>query len=730
MLPNNEHAWLPANEIDPDYIHDKKPDLTTEFHKGNIFEVKIIGASVKKDEPIVSKFRVYNDPWEKTKKWRPGEIKRIKITSVLKYKALGIIEKGIDGIIKFRKIDSMMPPLWKKFSLITAGDYLAGVVAEIFDDLRFVELDIASFLTNITEIPSFHISNNYRLDDEFLDIENKISQKQTVDKFDLNTKEDIINVLIIDDDKSLADSMESGLKTYGLDVVSKYDEISASSYLNDSQVDFDIALVDLYLNKSEDYSGLRIVQLINDILPRCKILLISGISDFKKLEKNCGDDLKISGFLLKPFTPEQLRNAMINCSHNQSKPLMSFFKQYKKKTHFNSEPNDDDNVIMSEIQKVMKATGATTVCLFSINPLNYEITLEASAGQSDLFRIYRYKLRYSPVRDVAIVGEQIFENFILPDKISKHKWLYRAFEYQSCIGQPVKAASELAYCLFAFHNQQNKFRDPDHKYEVMIASERIAREIETKRLYDLRKKEMPFIIGGKSYGILGHELSSTLTSQEFQISDINITLNKSKDLLPEEIDQLKAVVEKVTATNIKAMNIINTFRRMAMGQHEEVELFELKEVVRQAARTVNFELKSMNVKLKIEQIKDDFPKIRGRCTAVEQLLYNLLLNAAQQIFMFREIRKEGLIRIQTNKLTIEDNPWIRILIHDTGPGIHAFDFENVFKTGFSTRVGGLGLGLDIAKHIVTDMGGKIKIEASTLFVGTSFEILLPGISDD
>ena len=71
-------------------------------------------------------------------------------------------------------------------------------------------------------------------------------------------------------------------------------------------------------------------------------------------------------------------------------------------------------------------------------------------------------------------------------------------------------------------------------------------------------------------------------------------------------------------------------------------------------------------------------------------------------------------------------PWVIILIHDTGPGIHGYDFKNVFLPGYTTKEEGVGLGLDIVKSIVEDIGGTVRVKYSTLFVGTTFEIMLPG----
>ena len=61
---------------------------------------------------------------------------------------------------------------------------------------------------------------------------------------------------------------------------------------------------------------------------------------------------------------------------------------------------------------------------------------------------------------------------------------------------------------------------------------------------------------------------------------------------------------------------------------------------------------------------------------------------------------------------------------DEGVGIESADLPRIFDPYFTTRRGGTGLGLPIAKNIVDGMGGAISV-ASTPGRGTEFRIDLP-----
>src|SRR5204862_6809425 len=67
---------------------------------------------------------------------------------------------------------------------------------------------------------------------------------------------------------------------------------------------------------------------------------------------------------------------------------------------------------------------------------------------------------------------------------------------------------------------------------------------------------------------------------------------------------------------------------------------------------------------------------------------------------------------------------VRIVVADRGTGIDAADLGRVFDPYFTTKRGGTGLGLPIAKNIVEGLGGAIVV-SSTPGAGTEIRIEFP-----
>ena len=89
----------------------------------------------------------------------------------------------------------------------------------------------------------------------------------------------------------------------------------------------------------------------------------------------------------------------------------------------------------------------------------------------------------------------------------------------------------------------------------------------------------------------------------------------------------------------------------------------------------------------------------GDAGALEQTFLNLLLNAV-------EFSPDG--GVVGVDLSPEETTW-RILIRDNGPGLGAEDPERPFQPFYTTRPGGTGVGLGVARRIVTAHRGTVRL---------------------
>jgi signal transduction histidine kinase len=92
------------------------------------------------------------------------------------------------------------------------------------------------------------------------------------------------------------------------------------------------------------------------------------------------------------------------------------------------------------------------------------------------------------------------------------------------------------------------------------------------------------------------------------------------------------------------------------------------------------------------------------------------------------MRHGGLLSISTRNMLSVDNDGIEVVIQDNGTGIAQENLERVFEPFFTTKGElGTGIGLWIAKELITRRGGQISVASSTTpnHSGTMIKVFIP-----
>lgn len=121
-----------------------------------------------------------------------------------------------------------------------------------------------------------------------------------------------------------------------------------------------------------------------------------------------------------------------------------------------------------------------------------------------------------------------------------------------------------------------------------------------------------------------------------------------------------------------------------------------------------------NKKIQIEKYLADGMKIYANQREIEEIIFNIVLNASQAM------RGEG--KISITSLRKADH--CLILIRDTGPGIPKHLHKKIFEPFYSGRSGGTGLGLFICQFLAEQNGGTVQLN-SKMGEGSVFLLEFP-----
>jgi signal transduction histidine kinase len=113
--------------------------------------------------------------------------------------------------------------------------------------------------------------------------------------------------------------------------------------------------------------------------------------------------------------------------------------------------------------------------------------------------------------------------------------------------------------------------------------------------------------------------------------------------------------------------------------------------------------KADSQKISISQDYGELPSVLVDPELMKTCIYNIVLNA------FQSMPEGGGLSIRTSA----DGSGVRVSISDTGIGVPEENLEKIFEPFFSTKGGGLGLGLATTKRIVEEHGGRISFESKS-----------------
>ena len=195
-----------------------------------------------------------------------------------------------------------------------------------------------------------------------------------------------------------------------------------------------------------------------------------------------------------------------------------------------------------------------------------------------------------------------------------------------------------------------------------------------------------------------HQIGTPLTSMIGWI-----TLLKEKER-SEPLDEMEKDIERLK---------VITERFSKVGSLPELELVD---IVGETLRTLKYLEKRSSDLINFES---ELPRKKILLPLNPQLfswtLENLIKNGIDAM------KGKGTIILKL----FEESQTISIHISDTGSGIKKENFKKIFSPGFTTKKRGWGLGLSLAKRIITDYHrGKISVKDSELRKGTTIEIIL------
>ena len=174
---------------------------------------------------------------------------------------------------------------------------------------------------------------------------------------------------------------------------------------------------------------------------------------------------------------------------------------------------------------------------------------------------------------------------------------------------------------------------------------------------------------------------------------------------PPNLEEVREALSLILESGVRAGEVMNRIRALVRKAPPQKARLEINEVILEVVALISREMEKNGI-LAQKQLAESLPAIQGDRVQLQQVILNLLINAIEAMSGMCEGQRELLIS------TAKTNSGVVVSVRDSGPGLMPEGIEQLFESFYTTKPGGLGMGLSICRSIIETHGGRLWASAN------------------
>jgi C4-dicarboxylate-specific signal transduction histidine kinase len=221
---------------------------------------------------------------------------------------------------------------------------------------------------------------------------------------------------------------------------------------------------------------------------------------------------------------------------------------------------------------------------------------------------------------------------------------------------------------------------------------------------------------GELAASIAHEVNQPLAAI---VTDADASLNWLAAERP-DLDMVRDALAAIVKDGHRAADVIQRIRQLATNGAPRKARLSLDDVVRDVVALVGAELRRHEVALALD-LAPGLPSVLGDRVQLQQVLLNLVMNGIEAMAPVADRPRELAVRTG-----LHGDGHLLVAVQDTGVGIDPADVDRLFSAFFTTKPGGMGMGLSICRSIVEAHRGRLWATPNAGY-GATFHFALPRI---
>ena len=266
-------------------------------------------------------------------------------------------------------------------------------------------------------------------------------------------------------------------------------------------------------------------------------------------------------------------------------------------------------------------------------------------------------------------------------------------------------------------------RDQNNDLEYIAAVQDITPRRRSQEALDKARSELAHVARVMSLGALtasiAHEVNQPLSGIITNAS----TCVKMLDADPPNVDGARETAKRTIRDGRRAGDVITRLRALFSRKEATTELVDLNEATREVIALSRAELERNRVVTRTE-LADKLPLVPGDRVQLQQVIINLLRNGSDAMSDVDDRPRELLFRTE-----VYENDSVRLSVQDAGTGFDPQTLDQLFRSFYTTKADGMGIGLSVSRSIIENHRGRLWATAND-GPGVTFSFTIPCAADD
>src|SRR5580692_5530387 len=332
--------------------------------------------------------------------------------------------------------------------------------------------------------------------------------------------------------------------------------------------------------------------------------------------------------------------------------------------------------------------------LSQIGNLSWHVETDEITWSEELYRIFGFEPDVPVTLDLIATRVHPEDLPMMNEMVERARSAVKEFEYEHRLLMP-------DYSVKYLHLIAHRIPDNDGRLEYIGAVQDVTQRKSSEEALAKARSELAHAANVASLAVLtasiAHELNQPLSG---------IVTNASTCLLmlamePPNVDVARETARRTIRDGNRASDVVTRLRALFSKKDTVAERVDLNEATREVIALSLSELQRNRVILRCE-LADDLPPVTGDRVQLQQVILNLIRNGSDAMSGVDHHPRQLLIRTER-----DEGDGVSLTVQDAGTGFDPQAVDRLFEAFYTTKDGGMGIGLSVSRSIIESHHGRL-----------------------